>query len=102
MTASRAVWVGHLRVTLPLLVVIVSCVLAGRSLGAGRLGGLVGVALGWLVWASQVPRWRDWVQDQGLEPQQVQPLAVRTGLIWPTGSLPERTEFRRRDGRRGW
>ena len=102
MTATRAVLVGHLRVTLPVVAVIVAGLLAGRWYGSARLGGLGGFAVGWLTWSFLVPRWRDWVQDHGLVPEDVQALAVRTGLLWPKGSFVERTEFRRRDGRRGW
>jgi len=102
MTGSRAILVGHLRVTLPVLVVIFAGVVFGRWFGSARLGGLAGVAVGWVTWSFLVPRWRDWVQDQGLAPEDVQSRAVRSGLLWPKGSFVERTEFRRRDGRRGW
>ena len=102
MTASRAVLVGHLRVTLPVLVVIFAGVALGRCCGSARLGGLGGFAVGWLTWSFLVPRWRDWVEDQGIAPEDVESRAVRSGLLWPRGSFVERTEFRRRDGRRGW
>ncbi|MBV8757600.1 MAG: hypothetical protein JO257_10005 [Deltaproteobacteria bacterium] len=102
MTASRAVLIGHLRVTLPVVVLCVAGIVVGRLCGATRLGGLGGIAVGWLAWSFLVPRWRDWVEDQGLAPDDVYPLALRSYLVWPRGSFIERTEFRRRDGRRGW
>ena len=66
------------------------------------LGVVFGALIAWVWWSFAVPRWRDCVEARGLRPDDVQTLAVQTGLIWPRGSWPERTEFRRRDGRRGW
>jgi hypothetical protein len=58
--------------------------------------------LAWPVWSWRIARWRDWVVDHGLEPDDVHELAVRAGLLWPRGSALERTEMRRRSGQRGW
>ena len=67
------------------------------------LGLLIGVLnlVAWPCWSHLVPRWRDWVEDKGLTPGEVQALAVSTGLIWPKGPVFERTEFKRRNGERG-
>lgn len=72
--------------------------------GAGALifGLFVGSLIGWPVWSFLVPRWRDWVEDSGLKGDDVQRLAALTFLLWPEGSLFERTEFKRRNGKRGW
>ena|SRR6266487_6194997 len=104
-TPAHAVARGHLRVTLPVLVIIALGGLIGRYI-SGRSGLLLGLVIGavfaWPCWSFLVPRWRDWVEDEGLDPDEVQPLAVRTGLLWPKGSLFERTECKRRNGKRGW
>ena len=101
MTAGRAVVIGHLRVTLIVIALIVAGGAIGRANGYRNPGLLAGVALAWLWWSWQVPRWRDWVTDRGAPVDAVQRLAVRTMLVWPKGSLMERTELRRRDGTRG-
>jgi hypothetical protein len=102
MTAGRAVVIGHLRVTLIVLAMIVAGGLIGRANGARNAGLLVGCGLAWVWWSWQVPRWRDWVVDRGAPIDEVQRLAVTTALLWPKGSFMERTELRRRDGTRGW
>jgi len=87
------------------LVIIAMGGLIGRYVSGTSglfLGLAIGALLAWPCWSILVPRWRDWVEDQGLRPDEVQPLAVRTGLLWPRGFLLERTECKRRDGKRGW
>jgi hypothetical protein len=96
---------GHLTVTLPVVVVIalagfISRLLAGT--GGMLIGIIIGAALAWPCWSFLVPRWRDWVEEKGLAPEDVQSLAASTSLLWPKGSFFERTECRRKDGKRGW
>ncbi len=102
---EQAVRRGHLTVTLPVLATIAAGFLLGQFLLTPPRGG-VGIVLGalvaWPVWSYQIPRWRDWVVASGLAPGDVEPLAVRTGLLWPRGSFFERTEFRRKNGAKGW
>jgi hypothetical protein len=104
-SAFLAVARGHLTVTLPVVVVIAVAGFIGRLL-AGTGGMLIGIILGavlaWPCWSFLVPRWRDWVEEKGLVPEDVQALAASTGLVWPRGSFFERTEFRRKSGKRGW
>src|SRR3569623_1739646 len=101
MTAGRAVVSGHLRVTVSVVALIVAGGAIGRANGYRNPGFLAGVALAWLWWSWQVPRWRDWVTARGAPVAAVQRLAVRTMLVWPKGSLMGRTALRRRDGTRG-
>ena len=91
--------------TVPVVAVIVIGGFIGRLLagtGGLLLGVLIGAALAWPCWSFLVPRWRDWVEENGLAPEDVQSLAAGTGLLWPRGSFFERTEFRRKGGKRGW
>ncbi|PYS66815.1 MAG: hypothetical protein DMF69_24970 [Acidobacteria bacterium] len=96
---------GHLTVTLPVIVVIVLGGFIGR-LFAGRGGVLAGIVIGalvgWPCWSFLISRWRDWVEDRGLAPEDVQSLAASSFLLWPQGSFFERTECRRKGGKRGW
>ncbi len=111
-TPTAAVLWGILFVNGPMAIVIVAGGFEGFRISRGSelplvilglsVGGILGSLLAWLWWSFAVPQWRDWVQDHGLMPAEVQRLAVRTGLLWPEGSAFQRTEFRRRDGRRGW
>lgn len=104
-TPLRAVMQGHLMVTLPVVGIIGLCGFIGWLLHGGDalfIGIVVGSAIAWPFWSFLIPRWRDWVEDSGLTGDDVQSLAVLTFLLWPKGSLFERTEFKRRNGKRGW
>ena len=104
-TPKQAILRGHLTVTLPVLLVITGGYLVGRYIFTPAhpwLGLVCGAGLAWPVWSFLVPRWRDWAQDSGVNPADIQDMAVRSGLLWPTGSFLERTEFKRRNGKVGW
>ena len=100
-SASRAVLVGHLVVTLPVLLLIALFALVGSALDRAAVGMLLGALVGWVVWSFLVPRWRDWVAGTDAPRAEVQRLAQATGLVWRQGSLFERTEMPRKDGHRG-
>ena len=105
-TPAQAVVRGHLGVNLPTVVIIGLCGVVGwiifETSDAFVAGLAIGAVVAWPWWSFMVARWRDWVVDRGLKPEDVHGIAVRSGLIWPRGWLPERTEFRRRNGKRGW
>jgi len=92
-------------VTLPVFLIMLLVPTVGwlvRQWPGVMVGLVAGPGLAWPWWSYAVPRWRDWVEDQGIAPEEVQEEAERIGLLWPRGSRWERTEFRRRNGRKGW
>jgi hypothetical protein len=109
MSAVKAVLVGHLVVNVPVLAIIALVGWVGNvwvgwrqaygtSLPIGWVVGLfAGCAVAWLWWSWSVPRWRRWALGQGAAPDQLQRLAAATLLVWPKGSIFERTEFGPRD-----
>jgi hypothetical protein len=114
LTAREAVLRGHLVVALPMLVIIgltttIVYFLIGPFAGYGGgfarlflhaerlpIGSFAGVIAGWLWWSVSVPRWREWAKIHGADEEQTQKLAVKTLLVWPRGSIFEKTEFRTR------
>lgn len=106
LTPSSAVWIGHGRVSLPVLALVGVGALLGWLLtgkGAGTVLGFVLAGVpGWLWWSYSVPRWRDWIEDNNISEASIYDLAVGTCLVFHRGSFFEATEFRRRDGSRGW
>jgi hypothetical protein len=54
------------------------------------LGGFVA---GWLVWSLGIPRWRLWAYRSVGSVAELKRVAMQRGLIWPDGSLWERTEL---------
>lgn len=61
------------------------------------VGFFFGVILAWLWWSAAVPRWREWAMTRGADEEQTQELGVRSGLVWPKGSMFEKTEFKIRN-----
>lgn len=99
MTARRAVSIGHLVVNVPALaVIVIAFVVARLHTGVGEtLVVLIAAAgMGWLWWAFSVPRWRRWAISHGADPRELQRIGQKTGLVWPVGSFPSKTEIRPR------
>lgn len=100
LSAAKAVVVGHLVVTGPVLAIIAIVGLGGYvwfGLPGLLIGGLLGFGVAWMWWSWTVPKWRRWALSRGASPDRVQRLAAATGLIWPRGWIFERTEFRPKD-----
>lgn len=117
LSAESAVKRGHLVITLPVCLLIFGVTIAVgllikappdaapvtlanlvRSFRA-LIGLLIGTALGWLWWSSGVPRWREWAHENGADDEETQQLAERSLLVWPKGSIFEKTEFQPRHKR---
>jgi hypothetical protein len=60
------------------------------------LGGFIA---GWLVWSVQVPRWRVWAYGAVDDLRALKHLAIEKQIIWPDGSIFERTEIMSRHTR---
>lgn len=99
-SAGRAVILGHLIVSIPVFIIIIGFGMGGLIFGLKfsliflLIFLLIGFTLGWLWWSFIVPRWRQWALGQGVPAEQLQSLAVATGLVWPKGYVFERTEFK--------
>ena len=106
-----AILVGQLIVNLPVMLIILGAYGIGIAVlltlvdtfpffqGWGFLIGIlvliiVGPLGGWLWWSFSVPRWRKWALRNGVPEDKLQKWAVSTGLVWPKGSVFEKTEFR--------
>ena len=96
LSAAKAVVVGHLVVTGPVLAIIAIVGLGGYvwfALPGLLMGGLVGCGVAWIWWSWTVPKWRRWALSRGASPDRGQRLAAATRLTWPRGWIFERTEF---------
>jgi hypothetical protein len=99
LTPERAVSIGQLVVNLPVVSImglggLLAYVLKGPQWTA--IGILLGIIPAWLWWSFTIPRWREWAKNQGADEEQTQYLGQRGGLVWPKGSIFEKTEFRSR------
>lgn len=99
-SAVRAIAIGHLIVTGPVVAIMVgTMVICGLIWGWPNRWQLylgAGFLMGWGWWSLSVPRWREWALRRGADPDRLQRLGVRTGLVWPKGWVFEKTEIRRR------
>jgi hypothetical protein len=48
----------------------------------------------WLWWSYAVPRWRLWAYQRVEDIQSLKRLAIEQKLVWPDGSIFERTEIK--------
>ncbi len=99
LSLAQAIARGQLLVNLPVVAVIVfSLSLAAfaslYSILLAALLAVVGFIAGWLWWSYAIPRWRSWAHQRGVNPEELQRRAVAAGLVWPKGSVFEKTEFR--------
>jgi hypothetical protein len=89
-SAPRAMIVGHLTITAPVIAAILVVPFVGmRMLGPGV--GLVyyvfaAIALGWQWYSIALPRWKGWLTERGFQPEEVARLARQAGLAWPLES----------------
>ena len=101
--ANLAVKRGVLLVNWPIGIIMFGGFAAGYALAKVLpLLGIFVMALAfpcaWLWWSHFVPQWRRWALRRGANPVELQYLAESASLVWPKGSIFERTEIRR-DGR---
>jgi hypothetical protein len=97
LTTTWAVAIGTLVVNVP-----VFGLLFGPAVAAGALGHEASLpwvlpfsllaAWGW--WSLAVPRWRLWAYARVASTGELRQKAETAGLVWPRGSLFERTEIR--------
>lgn len=100
MTARRAVRRGTLYVYGPVfLIICAGSTLALAVVNLSLIGAAVlwflGLGAAWRWWSYFVPQWRAWALSRGADPTELQARAVRAQLVWPKGSIFERTEIRR-------
>ena len=110
-SVGTAILVGQLVVNIPVIFIILSVTVIGIVLTLvltetfpslpdltfflGVLGSIViGTSVGWVWWSFSVPRWRKWAIQKGVPEDRLQKWAVLTGLVWPKGSIFEKTEFK--------
>ncbi len=101
MTARRAIVLGHLAVTLPIVVLFALAYLLDRRVATPASFAAIPVAflVAWLYWSLAVPRWRLWALANVVDApcESLLARAASSGLLWREGSWLERTELRQRD-----
>jgi len=98
LSAGRAVAFGLLLVNGPVLAFILGGTWLGARVSGGAPAGTIlgfgmGFVVAWLWWSLSVPRWRIWALARGADPERLQQLGQRMGVVWPRGSFFEKTEL---------
>lgn len=103
MSVGVALLVGQLVINVPVFLIIIGGIILAIFALAFEyyLLSLILIFLGpliaWLWWSFMVPRWRRWAHKRVVDPNKLQKLAVATALVWPKGSILEKTEFKLKD-----
>ena len=58
---------------------------------------IIALILDWLWWSYSIPRWRRDALKQGADPNELQAAGEAALLLWPKGSIFEKTEFKVKD-----
>jgi len=58
---------------------------------------VIGIIVDWLWWSYSIPRWRRDALKQGADANELQAAGEATLLLWPKGSIFEKTEFKVKD-----
>jgi len=83
---SRAALAGHLILTAPAVAAILLVPFFGsRMLGPFLLFYyiMIGISLGWQWYMIALPKWKAWLTGKGAQQEEVDALAIRSGLAWP-------------------
>jgi ABC-type transport system involved in Fe-S cluster assembly fused permease/ATPase subunit len=104
MSARLAAWIGHAWVNGSVLAtyglgaaLLITQTWLFDLLGAWSLLLIIGVLVGpWLIWSVQVTHWRLWAYRRVADVDALKAEAIALSVIWPSGHLFERTEFRTR------
>ncbi len=101
-TVDTALRRGQVAVTIPALVTIACFIALCYFLSATNLApnylGAVGILLapvvGWTYWSFAITKWRIWAFRNVDDVHELKAKAISENLIWPDGSIFERTEIR--------
>jgi hypothetical protein len=98
MTIKRAVQVGTLAINVPVFIIIISTpfLLALTKWPWLALPGffIIGFPLAWLYWSVAVPKWKMWAYPRVDNVAELKKSAIRASLIWPDGSVFNKTEIK--------
>jgi hypothetical protein len=95
----RALLIGWVWVTVPAVIIMLGVFFLGATIEF-RLWWLflaIGGFLGWTWWSFTIVRWWRWSVSRGVPPNRLHKWAVMVLLIWPRGSIFEKTEIRPKD-----
>jgi hypothetical protein len=109
-STEQALKRGQRMVNVPVSCILIGCLATGITLfilknGYEILGGVIaigGFVASWLYWSFAITRWRVWAFDNVRNVHQLKKRAISEKLIWPDGSLWNKTEIWRAADKEKW
>ncbi|MEH6407515.1 MAG: hypothetical protein V7767_09555 [Leeuwenhoekiella sp.] len=115
MTVSKLIKKGIITVYLPLVSFVVICGFIAHWFAENILNSnkvnfvvmivvIISVCIGWIWWSYKVVKWKYWAFSQlnTDDSYKLYAKAVGVGLIWPTGSVFNRTEIWTKEDKNKW
>lgn len=89
MSIKKAILIGHLISTLPIVVIVFGFRWIGLTYFRedSWIFLIIGFLAAWGWWAYVIPRWRSWAIEKGAPEKGLRQWAALTGLGWPKGSI---------------
>lgn len=88
-TRSQAIFLGHLAITLPIILFITLSLLAGLPINGPLIWPYYiagGFTIAWQWYSAALPRYKEWLKRKGIPEEQLGAVARRNGLEWPGAS----------------
>lgn len=106
-TVRKAIARGHVMVNVPVMMAIVGLpvvtfyLTVNADLPKWSIGVafFFGMGMAWLIWSYMITKWRIWAFSRVKNVHELKEKAIEGNLIWPDGSIFEKTEIRTRKDR---
>jgi hypothetical protein len=101
-TVDKAISRGLLTVNGPVLLTLIGCPILALIFSKNNvipdwgigIAVLIGTILAWLIWSFRITKWRIWAFENVRNVHELRQKAIEFKLIWPEGSIFEKTEIR--------
>ncbi len=109
-TVNKAITRGHRMVNYPVFVIMIGTLSVSFFLGSQGsfplwifpLGFGLAFGLAWLYWSIMITKWRIWAFENVRNVHELKKRAIQEKLIWPDGSVFEKTEIRSSATKEKW
>lgn len=111
LTVKQAIYIGHLMINVPIMLIFWGLTIGPvlflsvsdiAKLFVLLLSLVLAFVATWLYWSLMITQWRLWAFERVDNAYELMQIAVEQRLIWPAGSIFEKTEIRTRRQQAKW
>ncbi|GAA3625572.1 hypothetical protein [Flavivirga jejuensis] len=107
MSLNSIIKKGLISVYIPLICIVILCVLIFRAVAENipiTIAFIISIFIGWIWWSYKIVKWKyqAFSKLNVNESHQLYIKAIESGLIWPTGSVFNKTEIWTKKDRLKW